>query len=401
VSSEVASVGESTTPQSRGEPEAALAFSPPLIPEPGIAAVIDCLRSGWVGTGPVTTNFEIEFARYVKSRSAAAVSSCTSGLFLALTALGVGPGDEVITSSMTFCSTVNAILHTGARPVLVDVDRRAKNLSLDHVEQMISPRTRAVIPVHYSGYPVDMTRLLDLCQGRGIDVIEDCAHAAETTWAFRHAGTFGIMGAFSFYATKNLAIGEGGMVVSDDADLVRRVAQLALHGLSRDAWTRFSASGKRTYEVEELGYKANMTDVQAAIGLAQLAVLEQNYKRRQAIWRYYMDHLSSANLDLPAIPDEAGSRHALHLFTVGLPENIDRDDFVQSVGDVSGVALGIHYRSIPDFQFYRSKLGVSATDFPVATDWGRRCISLGVSPRLKDSDLERTVEAVLGRLSCV
>lgn len=368
------------------------------MPESAIDSVVACLRSGWIGTGPVTAEFESQFADYLAVGSAAAVASCTSGLFLSLRALGVGAGDEVITSSMTFCSTVNSILHVGARPVLVDIDPSTNNLDLNAVVDAVGPATKAILPVHYAGFPVDMTALQQVSQTTGCLLIEDCAHAVETLWNGQHAGTFGHAGVFSFYATKNLAIGEGGMVVSQDPGLTDRVARLALHGLSRDAWSRFSVSGKKSYVVEELGYKANMTDLQSAIGLAQLAILEDNYLRRQELWDFYSRALADCDLVLPQTPQDPGARHALHLFAVGLPPHIDRDEFVEAVSNRYGVALGIHYRAIPDFSFYQRELGVRPEEFPRAVEWGRRCVSLSLSPRLENHEAQRVVDALLGSI---
>ena len=376
-----------------------LPFSPPFIPEDAITAVVECLRSGWVGTGPLTAQFEADFAAYLGATSAAAVSSCTSGLQLSLQALGISAGDEVITSSMTFCSTVNVIVHAGATPVLVDVDPETKNLSLDAVARAISPATRAVIPVHYAGYPVDMGSLADFCQASGLLLVEDCAHAVEAMSSGRHVGLFGDAGVFSFYATKNLAIGEGGMVVSDSADLISRVAQQSLHGLTRDAWKRFSVSGRKTYDISGFGYKANMTDLQSSIGIVQLRNLETNYVRRKEIWNYYLRELQGTGVELPKLPEGVGDRHALHLFTVGLPKRIDRDQLVQEISETEGLALGIHYKAIPDFKFYQQQLGIQPADFPVATAWGRSCVSLSISPRLTDGDVERVVSSLKGKLS--
>jgi dTDP-4-amino-4,6-dideoxygalactose transaminase len=363
------------------------------VPQAAIEAVVGCLESGWLGTGPLTEQFEHEFAEYIGIASAAAVSSCTSGLFLALLALDIGPGDEVITTSMTFCSTVNAILHTGATPVLVDVDPESKNISVEAVARAITPKTKAILPVHYAGYPVSMLSLVELARDNDLRVVEDCAHAVETLVDGKHAGTFGDAAVFSFYATKNLAIGEGGMVVSKSSQLTGKVAELALHGLSRGAWQRFSASGRKTYDITTIGYKANLTDLQAAIGIFQLRSINQNYQRRTSIWNYYLEELASSSLELPNLPSGKTARHAKHLFAVGLPQGQNRDEFVQRAGDELGVSFGIHYKAISQFRLYQDMLHLAKFQFPVAEVWGSRCVSLSISPRITDNDVERVVSA--------
>lgn len=376
-----------------------LPFSPPRISEAAVSAVTATLRSGWIGTGPLAKEFESKFAEYVGANHAAAVSSCTSGLFLTLKALGVGPGDEVITTSMTFCSTVNSILHCGATPILVDVDPVSGNIDLGQVEANIGPKTVGILPVHYAGYPVDMVKLMEIATRHNLLVVEDCAHAIETEIDSLHAGTFGNAGVFSFYATKNISIGEGGMVVSNDEALISRVAQLSLHGLSRGAWKRFSQGEKRTYDVEEIGYKANFTDVQAAIGLAQLDELEQNYRHRKNLWAQYIDGLLDLEVRLPTVPSDVIGRHALHLFVINLGGDTNRNELVESFSSQHGLALGVHYQAISQFQIYRDILDLRINSFPIAEAWGSSCVSLSMSAGTSTEHAQKIIDALRATLS--
>lgn len=264
-----------------------LVFGSPLIEEAEIAEVVDSLKSGWLGTGPKVARFEKEFAAYKKSCCALALNSCTAALHLCLVALNMAPGDEVITTPLTFCATANAIIHAGGVPVLADVDPATMNLDPAKVRAAITPRTRAILPVHFAGRACDMDGLCGLAEEFGLVLIEDCAHAIETEYHGRPAGTFGQFGCFSFYVTKNVVTGEGGMVLAKDEAMAGRIKTLGLHGMSADAWKRFSDEGYKHYLVTEAGFKYNMMDIQAAIGLHQLARVEENWKRRSAIWAAY------------------------------------------------------------------------------------------------------------------
>ena len=258
-----------------------LVFGAPAIGDEEIAEVVASLRSGWLGTGPKVARFEADFAAYEDAPHAVAVSSCTAALHLSMLALEVQPGDEVITTALTFAATVNAIIHAGATPVLVDVDPATMNLDPAAAAADVGERTRAILPVHFAGRPCDMDALAKLRDDRGLALIEDCAHAIETEYHGRHAGTFGDFGCFSFYVTKNVVTGEGGMVLARREEDAARIKVLALHGMSKDAWKRFSDEGYRHYYVTECGYKYNMTDLQAALGIHQLARVERNWERRR------------------------------------------------------------------------------------------------------------------------
>ena len=266
-----------------------LVFGAPEILQEDIDEVVATLQSRWIGTGPRTTAFANAFRDYVGTTHAVALGSCTGALQIALRCLGLGPDDEVIVPSMTFAATANAVVHSGATPVLADVERGSMCLDPDDFERKITLRTRAVIPVHFAGRPFAVDRVLEVADAHGVIVVEDCAHAIETLWFGRHAGTFGRFGAFSFYVTKNVVTAEGDMLVTDDEVDAARAKRLALHGLSADAWMRFRDDGFKHYEVEEPGFKFNMTDLQAALGLGQLARVERNLERREAIWSRYDD----------------------------------------------------------------------------------------------------------------
>ncbi len=372
-----------------------LVFGAPLIGEAEIDEVVASLRSGWLGTGPKVARFESDFAAYTGAAHAAAVGSCTAALHLSLLALELEPGAEVITSALTFCATVNAIIHAGATPVLADVDPETMNLDPAAVAAAVTPRTRAVLPVHFAGRPCDMDALGELCGRHGLALVEDCAHAIETTYRGRHAGTFGDFGCFSFYVTKNVATGEGGMVVARDEGRAARIKRLALHGMTADAWKRFSDEGYRHYLVREAGFKYNMMDLQAALGLHQLARVEENWRRREAVWRRYQEGFADLPLDLPAAP-EPDTRHAHHLYTVLVDEaraGLGRDALLEAMTR-ENIGVGVHYLAIPEHPYYQEAYGWRPEEWPEATAIGRRTVSLPLSAKLTDGDVDDVVAAL-------
>ncbi len=378
-----------------------LVFGAPSIGEAEIAEVVDSLRVGWIGTGPKAARFERAFRELKGGVDCAAVGSCTAALHLSILCLDLEPGDEVITSAMTFCATVNAILHAGATPVLADIDPVSMNIDPASVERAITDRTRAIMPVHFAGRPCDMDPLLELGRKHDLRVIEDCAHAIETTDAKgRHAGTIGDFGCFSFYATKNVTTAEGGMVIASRREDVDRVKRLSLHGLSADAWSRYSDAGYKHYFVNELGFKCNMTDLQAGLGIHQLARVEASWARRQEIWDQYQLALKGLPIGLPAQP-EPGTRHAYHLYTVLIDSDqcgIDRDRFLVAMHE-ENIGLGVHYLSVAEHPFYQ-RFGWRPEQWPEAMRIGRQTISLPLSPALTDQDVEDVIGAtrrVLGR----
>jgi dTDP-4-amino-4,6-dideoxygalactose transaminase len=372
-----------------------LVFGRPDIREAEIAEVVDTLRSGWVGTGPKVAAFEEDFARYTGARHAVALGSCTAGLQLGLRVAGLGPGDEVLVPALTFAATGNAVVHSGATPVLVDADPRTGNLDLDHAAALVTSRTRAVVPVHFAGRPCDMDAIMALAERHSLTVIEDCAHAIESTWRGRHAGTFGLAGVFSFYVTKNVMTAEGGMLLTADDAIADRVKRLALHGLSADAWERFSDRGYRHYEVVEPGFKLNMTDLQASLGRPQLARVEENLQRRYEIWERYDDALADLPLVRP-LPEEPGTRHARHLYTVLLERDVltvGRDEVMAALHR-QRIGTGVHYRALHLHPYYRDTLGVTPADLPAATDISERTLSLPLGSGLTDGDVADVVDAL-------
>lgn len=374
-----------------------LVFGAPRIEEAEIAEVEACLRSGWLGTGPRVAQFEGDFAawRGVQPSQVAAVNSCTAALHVSLVAAGLEPGSEVITTPLTFCATVNAILHAGLTPVLADVDPVTQNIDPDAIEAAITPRTKAILPVHFAGRPCDMDRIMAIADKYGLIVIEDCAHAIETEYRGRPAGTFGDFGCYSFYVTKNVVTGEGGMILGRDEEHIARARILALHGMSKDAWHRFSDQGYRHYQVVECGFKYNMMDLQAAIGIHQLARVEQNWERRRELWQRYDEAFAGLPIGLPARP-EADTRHGYHLYTIMIDEarcGLSRDAFLEAM-NAARIGTGVHYLSVPEHPYYQRRFGWRPEQWPQAMRLGRQTVSLPLSPAMSDNDADRVIDAV-------
>ncbi|MCI0627140.1 MAG: DegT/DnrJ/EryC1/StrS family aminotransferase [Acidobacteria bacterium] len=372
-----------------------LVFGQPQIAQPEIDEVLDSMLQAWLGTGPKVALFEREFAAYKGVHHAVAVNSCTAAMHLALRTLDLREGDEVITTPMTFCATVNAIIHSRGTPVLADVEAQTMNLDPAEVRKKITPRTKAIVPVHFAGRPCRMEEFVSIASEHGLAIVEDCAHAIESEYRGRKTGTFGDFGCFSFYVTKNVVTGEGGMVLPATEQAADRIKTLALHGMSRDAWKRFSDEGFQHYDVVEAGFKYNMMDLQAAIGIHQLRRVEENWKRREKIWGRYQTALSDLPIDLPSPPDPA-TRHAYHLFTIMIDEartGITRDQFLDELTRQK-IGVGVHYRSIPDYPYYRSTFGWCAEDYPNAYRIGRQTLSLPLSPRLTGTDVDDVIEAI-------
>jgi len=372
-----------------------LVFGAPAIEKAEIQEVVASMESGWLGAGPKVARFEEEFRTYKGAEYAVALSSCTAALQLSILAAGLKQGDEVITTAMTFCATVNAIIHAGATPILVDIDPLTMNLDSSLVESAVTERTRAILPVHFAGRPCDMDAICDIASRHELKIIEDCAHAIETEFHGRKTGLFGDFGCFSFYVTKNVVTGEGGMVLGRLKENIDRLRVLALHGLSHDAWRRFQDEGYKHYKVVEAGFKYNMMDLQTAIGLHQLRRIESNWKRRREIWRYYSETLACLPLGLPADP-EPGTRHAYHLYTILVDEattGISRNAFLQAI-TAQNIGVGVHYLSIPEHPFYQRTFGWRPEKHPHAMRIGRQTVSLPLSAGLRDEDATDVVEAV-------
>lgn len=377
-----------------------LVFGAPAIEEDEIREVLDSMRSGWLGTGPKVERFEEAFKTYKHARNAVAVSSGTAALHLSLLASGIKPGDEVITTALTFCATVNAIIHSGATPVLVDVDPLTMNMDPQQAEAKIGPKTRAILPVHFAGRPCDMDALCDLADRHGLKMIEDGAHAIETEYKGRPVGTFGDFGCFSFYATKNITTGEGGMVLTRQEEDANRIKILAFHGMTQNAWKRFKDDGHKHYHVVEAGFKYNMTDMQAAIGIHQLKRIEAYWRYRQATWNRYRSAFAELPIGLPTAP-QPETRHSYHLYTILIDEaktRISRDAFLETM-TANNIGVGVHYLSIPEHPYYQETFGFKPEDYPNAMRLGRQTVSLPLSPKLKDEDVNdviRSVQKVLG-----
>lgn len=374
-----------------------LVFGSPAIGEDEINEVVSCLRSGWLGTGPRVAQFEKDFAAYklVDNTHVAAVNSCTAALHISMIASGIGPGDEVITTPMTFCATVNAIIHSGATPVLADIDPLTLNINPEMIEATITPHTRAILPVHFAGRPCEMDVIMTIADKHGLKVIEDCAHAIETEYKGKKVGTIGDFGCFSFYVTKNIVTGEGGMVLARNLKDIERIKILALHGMSKDAWSRFSDAGYKHYQVVECGFKYNMMDLQAAIGIHQLKRIKSYRERREEIWSLYMDKLSGLPITLPA-PVNEDQVHAFHLFTLQIDDDecgISRDEFLSGMTK-QNIGIGVHYMSIPEHSYYQQHYGWVPEKFQNAMNVGRKTVSLPLSPALTDNDVNDVIEAV-------
>ncbi len=372
-----------------------LVFGSPLIEEAAIAEVVATLRSGWLGTGPKVKKFEDMVRDYKGSKHAIAVSSCTAALHLSLAALELKPGDEVITTPMTFCATLNAILHAGAKPVLVDCERATQNIDAAKIASMITKKTRAILPVHFAGRPCDMDALGTLARKHKLAMVEDCAHAIETEYRGKKAGTFGEFGTLSFYVTKNITTAEGGMVLTDDAALADKIKILALHGMSKDAWMRFSDEGYKHYEVLYAGFKYNMTDIQASIGLHQMPNVDRWWRRRQEVWKRYDEAFAGLPCFTPA-PPEADTRHGYHLYTLLIDSDKlgkTRDEVLQELNR-RNIGTGVHYLAVHLQPFYRKLLGHKPGDFPNAEFIGERTLSLPLSAKLSDEDVSDVISAV-------
>jgi len=372
--------------------DAFLPFGRPGLDEDEIRAVVGVLRSGWISTGPATAAFQKEFAEYVGAARALGLASCTAGLFLALKVAGVGPDDEVILPPLTFAATANVVVHLGARPVFVDVEEATGNLDPDLIEPAITPRTRAIIAVHLYGRPAACDRIRAIADRRNLIVIGDCAHAAEARFHGRHVSAWAEISAFSFYATKNLTTGEGGMLVSERSDWMDRAAVLSLHGMSRDAFQRYSESGFRHYEVVEPGHKFNMTDIAAALGREQLRRLETRLQRREAIWRRY----DEAFADLPVIrPTSAApeTRHARHLYTLRLGDARRRDELIQRLQEAN-IGVGVHFIALHLQPYYRETFELVRGLFPKAEAISDATFSIPMTPYLTEEDMADVIAAV-------
>ncbi len=366
-------------------------FAKPTLSEETYREVEAVLRSGWLTTGPRVAQFEKDLSAYFGGRGVRAVSSATAGLQIALMALEFKPGDEVITTPLTFVATLNTIVQAGAKPVLVDIDPKTRNMDLTLLVHAITPKTRALMPVHFAGLPVDLDEIYAIAKKHKLRVVEDCAHAIGAEYKGRKLGGFGDIQVMSFHPNKNMTTGEGGAVVTDDKDVLKRIEQLRFHGIDRAAFNRFSKGGSQHYDVVEPGFKYNMMDIQAAIGLHQLPMLDGFIAKRTQMVQLYRKRLAGLGngLELPQDPSYP-HRHAWHLLTALVPE---RDSFIEKMKE-HNIGVGMHYVAAHLFTYYKETFGYKAGDFPHAEYVGTHICSLPLFPTMTEADLDRVVAAV-------
>lgn len=372
-----------------------LVFGSPKIGKEEIKEVVDSLKSGWIGTGPKVTKFENLIAEYTGAKYAIALNSATAGMHLSLIACGIKAGDEVITTPMTFAATANVIEHIGATSVFADIKVDTMNIDPEEIEKKITKKTKAIIPVHMAGRPCDMTKIKKLARAYNLKIIEDAAHAFGAKYKNKMIGTIGDASAFSFYVTKNLITGEGGMVTTNDKKIAETIRIYSLHGMSKDAWKRYSDAGFKHYLIEVPGYKYNMMDLQAAIGIHQLKAFDENQKRRMEIWEFYNKSFAGLPLIRPVDPD-LNMKHAYHLYTILVDIDklkVSREKIQQALHS-ENIGLGIHFIALHMHPFYKNKYQLKRGDFPNSEFVSDRTISLPFSAKLTDKDAKDVVKAV-------
>ncbi len=373
-----------------------LPFSRPSISQAAIDEVVMCLKSGWITTGPRVKQFEEDLRSYLGAPHVLVLTSATAGLHLVLVALNLKPGDEVITTPMTFAATLNTIVLAGGKPVLVDVEPGTYNMDVTRIEKAITKRTRAIMPVHFAGLPVDLDPLYDIAKKHNLRVIEDAAHAIGTEYKGRRIGSFGDVQVFSFHPNKNMTTGEGGCVATRDEKLASDVALLRFHGMDREAWNRFGKKGTQHYEIITPGYKYNMMDIQAALGLHQLKQLDGFIKRRTTIALRYQKTLADWSQWTLTKAPAYSHLHAWHLFTPLVNPDVakmDRDAFMQGMKE-RNIGTGLHYRAVHLYPYYREHFGFKRGDFPNAETISDRIVSLPLFPAMTDEDQDRVIKAM-------
>ena len=372
-----------------------LVFGSPKIANEEIEEVVDSLKSGWLSTGPKVHKFEELFKNYIGCKHALALNSCTAGLHLSLIVSGVKQGDEVITTPLTFAATANTILHIGAKPVFVDVERDSMNINPDLIEEKITNKTKAIIPVHMAGRPCDMDKTTKIAKKYNLIVIEDAAHTIESVYKGKKIGNISPLTCFSFYVTKNIVTGEGGMVTTNNDEFAEKIQIYGLHGMSKGAWSRYSNKGFKHYQIIYPGYKYNMMDLQAAIGIHQLPRIDKYLKIREDIWKRY----DEAFKDLPVItpkPAEDNTIHSRHLYTLLInigKVKATRDEIQQALHQ-EGIGTGIHFIALHLHPYYQKQFGFKKGDFPNAEFISERTLSLPLSANLTDKDVDDVIAAV-------
>lgn len=371
-----------------------LPFAKPCLDQCTIDEVVSSLKSGWLTTGPKVKQFEELLKTYCQAPHALALNSGTAGLHLALLAMGVGPGDEVITTTFTFAATVNTIVHVGATPVLVDIDNTL-NLDLEQVEAAITSKTKAIVPVHFAGLPVDCEKLYAIAAKHGLRVLEDGAHAIGAAFKGKKIGSFGDTVMFSFHPNKNITTGEGGAIITHDDVIAQQVSTLRFHGIDREAWNRFSKAGSHHYDVIAPGYKYNMLDLQGALGIHQLPQLDTFIEKRTSWVNAYKNALRDfSELQFAATP-HYDHTHAWHLLTVQLTDEagMSRDDFMQVMKE-RNVGTGFHYQPVHTFTLYREQFGYQLGQFPIAENIAKRIVSLPLFPHLHQTEFEYIIDTM-------
>jgi UDP-4-amino-4,6-dideoxy-N-acetyl-beta-L-altrosamine transaminase len=368
-----------------------LPYNQPWIDRRELEEVAATLRSGWLTLGPKVERFEDLLAEYTEAKHAVALSSCTAALHLSLVALGIGVGDEVITSPFTFAATANVIIHAGAKPVFIDIEPDTYNINPDKIEEAITKKTKAIIPVHYAGQPCNMKAINRIAKKTGLKVVEDAAHAIGAEYENRKIGTFSDSTCFSFYATKNITTGEGGAVTTNNEELKERLRSLRLHGMSKDAWKRYSSKGNWYYEIKEPGFKENMTDISAALGIHQIKKLDKFINIRREYAKIYNNELSK--LEGIVTPYEGTNvKHPYHLYPILLKKH-NRTKFIEQMAK-NGISCSVHFLALHLQPFYKEKFGFKKGDFPV-TEWvSEREVSLPLYPRMTEKDVWDVIDAV-------
>lgn len=372
-----------------------LLFHKPFISEEEINEMVDTLRSGWLSMGPKTIKFEEEFNKYIGAKKSVAVNSWTAAGHLTLEAFGIEKGDEVIVPTMTFPATAEIVCYFGAKPVIVDVDENTLNISLEEIEKAITPKTKAIIPVHYGGQPCDLDEIQQIAKAHNLKVLEDAAHSLPATYKGKKIGTISDVTCFSFYATKTLSTGEGGMICTNDMEIAERCAIMRLHGINRDAWKRYSESGSWYYEVVAPGYKYNFTDLQASLGIPQLKKVDMMWESRKSIASKYMEAFK--DLDLITLPTIKSDRESSwHLFPVRINLEMVTKNRAQIIEELktNNVGVGVHFMPVHQHLYYSETFNLDDKNFPVASASFPRLMSLPIYPGMNESSVEKVITTV-------
>ncbi len=372
-----------------------LPYCRPYFDDDELNRVADVLKSGWWTKGSVTREFEKVFAEYVGAKYAVAVNSCTAAMHIALVAKGIGEGDEVISTPMTFCSTINTIVHTGAKPVLVDIDSKTGLIDVDKIEAAITEKTKAIVPVHYAGQSCDMDKINAIAEKYGLFVLEDCAHALSTEYKGKKIGSMGNACAYSFYVTKNISTAEGGMLTTDDEELYEKASVLSLHGMSKNAWSRYGTKGDWKYEVCDPGFKYNLTDIAAALGIAQMNKLDEMQDIRTEYAEIYNKAFDKID-GITYLKDNGLGKNSAHLYVIQIDKNkfdIDRDTFIELLKEYN-IGTSVHFIPICMHPYYINNFGYKKGDFPETEKMFEGIISLPLYPSMTREDVMYVIEAV-------